>query len=214
LLLISFLLLHDDNIGTKDKNNTKIRIKLILFITFPLLKFNKTNKLNIEAKTKAFFYGIIPNKRKKKIEQLNIINSKINQMEREYNLKITNLIESYGYNVFLPQRDGFLAPELEGLTEEEKIIKIFNKDKEEVLKADIVFVILDGRVPDEGACIELGIAYSNNKRCYGLKSDARSVELDMDLNPMIIGCLDKLFYNLNDKELMEDLKNYLETNQL
>ncbi len=137
-----------------------------------------------------------------------------NQMEREYNLKITNLIESYGYNVFLPQRDGFLAPELEGLTEEEKIIKIFNKDKEEVLKADIVFVILDGRVPDEGACIELGIAYSNNKRCYGLKSDARSVELDMDLNPMIIGCLDKLFYNLNDKELMEDLKNYLETNQL
>ena len=45
---------------------------------------NKTNKLNIEAKTKAFFYGIIPNKRKKKIEQLNIINSKINQMEREY----------------------------------------------------------------------------------------------------------------------------------
>ena len=45
---------------------------------------NKTNKLNIEAKTKAFFYGIIPNKRKIKIEQLNIINSKINQMEREY----------------------------------------------------------------------------------------------------------------------------------
>jgi hypothetical protein len=45
---------------------------------------NKTNKLNIEAKTKAFFYGIIPNKRKIKIEQLNTINSKINQMEREY----------------------------------------------------------------------------------------------------------------------------------
>ena len=45
---------------------------------------NKTNKLNIEAKTKVFFYGIIPNKRKIKIEQLNIINSKINQMEREY----------------------------------------------------------------------------------------------------------------------------------
>ena len=45
---------------------------------------NKTNKLNIEAKTKAFFYGIIPNKRKRKIEQLNLLNSKINQMEREY----------------------------------------------------------------------------------------------------------------------------------
>ena len=136
------------------------------------------------------------------------------QGEREYNLKIVNLIESYGYKVFLPQRDGFLAPELEGLTEEQKITKIFNKDLEEVLKADIVFVLLDGRVPDEGACIELGIAYANKKRCYGLKSDARSVELDMDLNPMIIGCFNKLFYNLNGEELLEDLKAYLENYNL
>ena len=134
--------------------------------------------------------------------------------ERDYNLKITELLESYGYTVFLPQRDGFLAPELEGLTEEEKTKKIFNKDCEELLKADIVFVLLDGRVPDEGACIELGIAYSNNKRCYGLKSDARSVELDMDLNPMITGCLIKLFYNLDGDKLIEDLKTYLSNNTL
>lgn len=45
---------------------------------------SKTNKLNIEAKTKAFFYGIIPNDRKKKLEQLNKINTKINQIERDY----------------------------------------------------------------------------------------------------------------------------------
>ena len=45
---------------------------------------SKTNKLNIEAKTKAFFYGIIPNDRKKKLEQLNKINNKINQIERDY----------------------------------------------------------------------------------------------------------------------------------
>ena len=136
------------------------------------------------------------------------------QGEREYNLKLVNIIESYGYKVFLPQRDGFLAPELEGLTEEQKIKKIFDKDCEEVLKADILVILLDGRVPDEGACVELGIAYSNHKRCYGLKSDARSVELDMDLNPMITGCLNKLFYNLNGNQLIEDLKAYLESNTL
>ena len=45
---------------------------------------SKTNKLNIEAKTKAFFYGIIPNDRKRKLEQLKDINIKINQIEREY----------------------------------------------------------------------------------------------------------------------------------
>ena len=89
-----------------------------------------------------------------------------NEAEREYNLKLVTLLESYGYEVFLPQRDGFLAPELEGKTEEEKTEMIFRKDRDEVLKADILFMVLDGRVPDEGACVELGIAYANGKRCY------------------------------------------------
>ena len=136
------------------------------------------------------------------------------ESEREYNLKIVNILESYGYEVFLPQRDGFLASELEGKTEEEKTEMIFQKDTEEVLKADILFMILDGRVPDEGACVELGIAYANGKRCYGFKSDARSVELDMDLNPMITGCFTKLFYDLNEEELIKSLEEYLKNNQL
>ena len=134
--------------------------------------------------------------------------------EREFNLKIVGILESYGYDVFLPQRDGFLAPELAGLTEEEKTVKIFEKDKEEVLKADILFFLLDGRVPDEGACVELGIAYASGKRCYGFKSDARSVELGMDLNPMITGCFVKLFYDLDDEELLRSLEEYLKDHQL
>lgn len=44
----------------------------------------QTNKLNIEAKTKAFFHGVIPNERKKKLEQLRELNTKINQIERDY----------------------------------------------------------------------------------------------------------------------------------
>lgn len=137
-----------------------------------------------------------------------------NEAEREYNLKITSVLESFGYEVFLPQRDGFLAPELEGRSEEEKTEMIFRKDRDEVLKADIIFVVLDGRVPDEGACVELGIAYASGKRCYGIKSDARSVELDMDLNPMISGCFSKLFYGLDGEELMKSLSDYLSENPL
>ncbi len=137
-----------------------------------------------------------------------------NEAEREYNLKIVSILEAHGYEVFLPQRDGFLAPELEGKTEEEKTEMIFAKDRDEVLKADILFMMLDGRVPDEGACVELGIAYASGKRCYGLKGDARSVELDMDLNPMITGCFIKLFYNLDEEELIKSLEEYLEQNEL
>ena len=124
------------------------------------------------------------------------------------------ILEAHGYEVFLPQRDGFLAPELEGKTEAEKIEMIFNKDRDEVLKSDILFMMLDGRVPDEGACVELGIAYANGKRCYGFKGDARSVELDMDLNPMIAGCFTKLFYNLDEEALIKSLEEYLNENEL
>lgn len=136
------------------------------------------------------------------------------QGEREYNLKLTKLLEDNGYQVFLPQRDGLLAPELEGMSEEEKMRTIFEKDYNEVLKADIVFVLLDGRVPDEGACVELGIAFANGKRCYGFKTDARSVELDLDLNPMITGCLIRLFENYDGEKALEELQQYLSENTL
>lgn len=114
----------------------------------------------------------------------------------------------------MPQRDGFLAAELEGKSEAEKTQMIFEKDLEHVLEADIVFMVLDGRVPDEGACVELGIAYANDKRCYGFKTDARSVEMDMDLNPMISGCFIKVFRDLDGEKLIEELKQYLSENEL
>ena len=137
-----------------------------------------------------------------------------NIMEMEYNLKLANILESYGYEVFLPQRDGFLATELEGLTEEELTKKIFEKDIDEIAKSDIIFMVIDGRVPDEGACVELGIAYASGKRCYGIKSDARTIEASLATNPMIIGCLKKLFFNYDGEKLIEELKEYLENNEL
>ena len=137
-----------------------------------------------------------------------------NIMEMEYNLKLANILESFGYEVFLPQRDGFLATELEGLTEEELTKKIFEKDIEEIAKSDIIFMVIDGRVPDEGACVELGIAYASGKRCYGIKSDARTIEASLATNPMIIGCLKKLFFNYDEEKLIEELKEYLENNEL
>ena len=81
-------------------------------------------------------------------------------------------------------------------------------------EADIIFMVLDGRVPDEGACVELGMAYAAGKRCYGLKSDARSVELDMDLNPMITGCFRRLFCHLDGDKLIQSLEEFLKNDQL
>jgi len=67
---------------------------------------------------------------------------------------------------------------------------IFSLDESEVKKADIIFMNLDGRVPDEGACVELG----------------------MDLNPMISGCMIKIFKDFNGDKMIEQLRAYLSEN--
>ena len=137
-----------------------------------------------------------------------------NQAEKEYNLKITKLLEEFGYQVFLPQRDGIEAAKLEGKTEEELIKMIFDLDAGQVRKADIIFMNIDGRVPDEGACVELGIAYGIGKRCYGFKTDSHSVEMGLDMNPMISGCMIKIFKNFDGDKMIEELKQYLSKHYL
>lgn len=134
--------------------------------------------------------------------------------EKTFNLKITKLLEKYGYSVFLPQRDGVIAAELAGMTPDEKVCTVFSRDCGELKKSDILIFVVDGRVPDEGACVELGMAYSLKKRCYGIRSDARSLEEDMPINPMIMGCFSKLFDNPNEDGLLSDIENYLKENKL
>ena len=137
-----------------------------------------------------------------------------NQAEKEFNEEIAAVLEEYGYEVFLPQRDGIEAALLEGKSEEELIRMIFDLDSSEVKKADILFMNLDGRVPDEGACVELGIAFGSGKRCYGFKTDTRAIELGLDLNPMISGCMVKVFKNYDGEQLIREIREYLSENEL
>ncbi len=131
------------------------------------------------------------------------------QAEKDFNEEISSILEGCGYEVFLPQRDGIEAAQLEGKSEEELIRMIFELDSSEVKKADIIFMNLDGRVPDEGACVELGIAFASGKRCYGFKTDTRSIELGLDLNPMISGCMIKIFRNSDGEQLIRGNKRVL-----
>ena len=137
-----------------------------------------------------------------------------NQAEKEFNLRITKVLEEYGYQVFLPQRDGIEAALLKGKTEEELTKMIFALDETQVRNADIVFMNIDGRVPDEGAAVELGIAYGIGKRCYGVKTDTRAVEFGLEINPMISGCMLKLFKNYDGDKVIEEIKQYLSKNAL
>ncbi len=68
---------------------------------------------------------------------------------------------------------------------------MFHLDKSRILDADVFLFVLDGRVPDEGACVELGIAYGQNylqkgeKLLVGIHTDTRATFIGGRLNPMV-----------------------------
>lgn len=129
-----------------------------------------------------------------------------NQAEREFNQILTEKLEKNGFTVFLPQRDGAEKDKspYDQMPPEERRKAIFLTDREQILACDIFLIILDGRVPDEGACVELGMAYTqkylekNNKLLIGLQTDFRAAFLGSRLNPMLRMTLDKIFDTEND----------------
>ncbi|MDX9826244.1 MAG: nucleoside 2-deoxyribosyltransferase [Spirochaetia bacterium] len=131
--------------------------------------------------------------------------------EKKFNLDLCRKIEAIGYSVFLPQRDG---PEHDqkltaSLNREEQQESIFVVDRMRVLECDFFLLILDGRVPDEGACVELGMVYAQkyltnaDKTILGLNTDPRFLFPDSKLNPMIQRAMDRIF------ESEESLLDYL-----
>jgi nucleoside 2-deoxyribosyltransferase len=128
------------------------------------------------------------------------------QAERDFNVNLTTKLEKSGFSVFLPQRDGVELSEdfLRDKAEKEICNEIFEFDRSKILEADIVLFIMDGRVPDEGLGVELGIAHENKflrdqeKLLIGYSTDMRVFADMFKLNAMLLGALDDLVTNEND----------------
>ena len=110
--------------------------------------------------------------------------------EREFNETVDRYLRGLGHDTFLPQRDGEEMSLLmqSGMTSVNAAKRVFDFDVNKIKKSDIVVFILDGRVPDDGACVEVGMAYSLGKECIGLKTDPRAPMHGLD-NPMLLGVL-------------------------
>ena len=102
-------------------------------------------------------------------------------------------------DVYLPQEDGALLVDLvsEGMQVGRAKSVIFKRDLEAIERCDILLLVMDGRVIDEGDCFELGYAYCRGKICVGLKTDVRSL-LPIGDNPMIECALRGVFADIND----------------
>ena len=89
---------------------------------------------------------------------------------------------------------------------------MFRLDRSRILDSDVFLFVLDGRVPDEGACVELGIAHcqkylqNGEKLLLGLHTDTRAAFVGARLNPMVRVPLD---YVVDDEQtLLEVLAGY------
>ena len=130
-----------------------------------------------------------------------------NEMERRRNSEIKGFLVTQGYDTYLAQDDIGLSYDLiEDKTKKKEIRKmIFEADINGLFESDIVLLLLDGRTPDEGACIEVGYGWALKKPCIAYKTDNRAMDQNGDNNIMIDGCIDfsKLINNL--EELKERL---------
>jgi nucleoside 2-deoxyribosyltransferase len=116
--------------------------------------------------------------------------------EKEEMGQIARLLEKSGFRVFLPHRDGIqFASLLDSFiangVPRPKAVEILNKaifylDVFQVLDSDGLILNMNGRVPDEGAIVEAGIAWQAGKTIVIYKDDARSL-VDGNDNPLIMG---------------------------
>ena len=96
--------------------------------------------------------------------------------ERQWNASLRDGLSEF-CDVYLPQEDGALLVDLvaNGMPVNEAKNTIFERDLRAIERCDILLLVMDGRVIDEGACFELGYAFSRGKVCIGLKTDVRSL---------------------------------------
>jgi nucleoside 2-deoxyribosyltransferase len=119
-----------------------------------------------------------------------------NEMERGRNRKVKEFLEHLCFDKYLPQEKAGVSYDLvqKGFDRNQVRRKIFNSDIEGIRECDVFLCLLDGRVPDEGTCVELWIAYALGKECIAYKTDTRATDKNGD-NLIIEGCVKSRIYS-------------------
>jgi nucleoside 2-deoxyribosyltransferase len=116
-----------------------------------------------------------------------------NPTERQANIDLRDFLVGLGLSVYLPQEDAGVSYDLlkRHPSMDRHLVRkdIFAKDISAIRSSDILVCCLDGRVPDEGTCVELGYAYALGKQCIGYKRDDRALDRNGDNSIMVDGCI-------------------------
>ncbi|MGE3279557.1 MAG: nucleoside 2-deoxyribosyltransferase [Alphaproteobacteria bacterium] len=128
-------------------------------------------------------------------------------IELSFNKSLKRRLSQF-FEVYLPQEDGELLVKLveRKVPTEAAKQRIYNNDIQAIHEADLLLIILDGRVVDEGAAFEIGFGKALGKPCFGLQTDPRRL-LPIGNNPMIDCSLERIF--LTERELLHWAPAYI-----
>ena len=135
--------------------------------------------------------------------QVYIASPLFSEAERDFNLKICNILERNNLRVFLPQKE---CNELHG-------IDIFDKCLDGLDNSKFVLAVLDGA--DSGTCWECGYAFAKNKPVISIRTDFRDSGDCGGLNSMLFygTCLID-FTEKFEKEFLRLVNNYNELSKI
>ena len=108
-----------------------------------------------------------------------------------YNSLLVEPLDEIFDEVYLPQRNGgLLVKMIRRMSRKRALSIIHKKNMRGIRNGDVVLIVLDGRVPDEGAMVELGHAAEMGKYCIALQTTPIRL-LPQGNNPMIEKDLDR-----------------------
>jgi nucleoside 2-deoxyribosyltransferase len=117
--------------------------------------------------------------------------------ERSFNETLRDVLREF-FDVFLPQESGLIGDMMKhGIGPSESSQRIYDACMSALRKCDTALIVLDGVMVDDGAALELGIAYMRKMPRYGHLSDDRKKPEPPSVNPMIDYSLDGIFTDMN-----------------
>ncbi len=119
------------------------------------------------------------------------------EAEREFDKKIVEIAENFGFNVFWAIKDA------KGLLKEER----FKRTLKALDECDLMVAVLDGADVDSGTAWEVSRAYSRKKLIIGIRTDFRTLAPEGIVNQMIEMSLTKFVKSLDElKKVLQEYK--------
>ena len=119
------------------------------------------------------------------------------EAERSFNETLRDVLSEF-FDVFLPQEAGLIGEMVKhGIGPSESSHRIYDACMKALRKCEVVLIVLDGAMVDDGSAFELGIAHMRKIPRFGYLSDDRKKPEPPSVNPMIYFSLDRIFTDLN-----------------